>query len=229
MVTAGFYRVHLWVLMGLNTFASLALYTMANTAVLKAAFGVAVALTLLSYVGAVVWLYEKAKPGIVALLLVMAGGLAGALLATNWENFAQPWLAVADVVASGLLMGAVMTAMLLGHWYLSTPNMQLKPLQNLVAFSSAAVGVRCLVCLAGMAGFLMLGTLAETSFLFWVFVAFRWLAGLLGVAMLVYMTQETLKVPNTQSATGILYAAIILVFLGELVGQMLSADASFPL
>ena len=77
LVTAGFYRVHLWVLMGLNTFASLALYAMATSTALRAAFGVAVVLTLLSYIGAVIWLYEKARLGIVALLVVMAGGLSG--------------------------------------------------------------------------------------------------------------------------------------------------------
>jgi hypothetical protein len=36
-------------------------------------------------------------------------------------------------------------------------------------------------------------------------------------------------VPNTQSATGILYAGVILVFLGELMSQLLSMDSTFPL
>jgi len=61
------------------------------------------------------------------------------------------------------------------------------------------------------------------------FVALRWLAGLIGVGALAVMTWQTLKIPNTQSATGILYVAVIGVFIGELTSQLLSAHASFPL
>ena len=43
------------------------------------------------------------------------------------------------------------------------------------------------------------------------------------------MTWKTLKIPNTQSATGILYVAVIAVFLGELTSQLLSARTAFPL
>jgi len=61
------------------------------------------------------------------------------------------------------------------------------------------------------------------------FIALRWLAGLIGVGALAVMTWQTLKIPNTQSATGILYVAVIGVFIGELTSQLLSAQASFPL
>jgi hypothetical protein len=43
------------------------------------------------------------------------------------------------------------------------------------------------------------------------------------------MTWQTLKVPNTQSATGILYAGMILAFIGELTAALLSAESPFPL
>jgi hypothetical protein len=42
------------------------------------------------------------------------------------------------------------------------------------------------------------------------------------------MTWETLKIPNTQSATGILYAGVILVFVGELVSQLLGSLWQIP-
>lgn len=232
VVTAGFYRVHLWVLMGLNTFASLALFSSLSSDAdfaAKAAFGVAVGITFLSYVGAVIWLYEKRQAGLMVLLLVMVGGAAGALLATRWELFASAWMAIADVATSGLMMGAVMTAMLLGHWYLNTPSMQLMPLERLVRWSGIATALRVGVCLLGAAAFVASGQAAGAASLLWTFVAFRWLAGLFGVGLMIYMTWQTLKVPNTQSATGILYAAVILVFLGELISQMLAADAHHPM
>ena len=46
---------------------------------------------------------------------------------------------------------------------------------------------------------------------------------------LIWMAWQTLKIPNTQSATGILYVAVIGVFVGELTGLLLSAESAFPL
>jgi hypothetical protein len=43
------------------------------------------------------------------------------------------------------------------------------------------------------------------------------------------MTWSTLKIPNTQAATGMLYVAVITTFLGELVGQLLSSGKAYPL
>jgi hypothetical protein len=60
-------------------------------------------------------------------------------------------------------------------------------------------------------------------------VALRWLAGLVSVLGLAWLTWQTLKIPNTQSATGILYAAVILAFIGELTSQLLSAEARYPI
>jgi hypothetical protein len=44
----------------------------------------------------------------------------------------------------------------------------------------------------------------------------------------VAMAWFTLKIPNTQSATGILYAAVVATFLGELMSQLLSASSVYP-
>jgi uncharacterized membrane protein YgdD (TMEM256/DUF423 family) len=61
------------------------------------------------------------------------------------------------------------------------------------------------------------------------FLLLRWSFGLFGVLGLVWMAWQTLKIPNTQSATGILYVAVIGVFVGELTGLLLSAESAFPL
>jgi hypothetical protein len=60
-------------------------------------------------------------------------------------------------------------------------------------------------------------------------LALRWLAGFAGTLLLIGMTWQTLKIPNTQSATGMLYVAVITTFLGELTAQLLSAESSYPL
>jgi hypothetical protein len=136
---------------------------------------------------------------------------------------------VADRVTGGLLLGMVTTAMLLGHWYLNTPTMKLEPLRRLVVLLGVAVILRTLVSGSG-AGleYASHGSSGGLPQSWTMFLTLRWLAGILGVLIMAIMTWQTLKIPNTQSATGILYAGVILAFIGELVSQLLSAQGTYP-
>lgn len=229
LVTSGFYRVHLWVLMGLNTFAALAIYSgrggTTTTGDWRVLLGLAMGLAAGSYVGAVAWLYEQKRLGQLLLLLIGGAALVAGYLAG--PAAVAVLSAAAALVSSGLLLGTTMIAMLLGHWYLNTPTMQLAPLQRLIQGMTLAVIVRGLVSAAGLYAHLHTSSGVDTTF--WIFVAFRWLAGIAGPLAMARMAAQTLKIPNTQSATGILYAGVILVFLGELVSQLLSVDTPFPL
>ncbi len=133
---------------------------------------------------------------------------------------ALEWL---DPPTAGLLLGSTIAAMFLGHWYLNTPTMELAPLRRLVLLMGAAVIARGAVCAVGLGlQIALVGTPPLP------FVSLRWLAGLVGVMALAIMTWKTLAIPNTQSATGILYVGLIAVFLGELTSQLLSAETVFP-
>ncbi len=59
----------------------------------------------------------------------------------------------------------------------------------------------------------------------------RWhvLAGLIGTLAMLVMAWQTLKIPNTQSATGILYVGVIFTFLGEVAGMLISTKSFHPL
>jgi hypothetical protein len=224
-VTSGYYRNHLYVLLGLNVLALLVAIAPPRQFEL---WPPAVAAGL-SYVGAALWLYEKRRAGIVALLLVAAASLAGAWLAMPPQSSSTSVNSVAgflwrlDPPSGGLVIGSTMAAMFLGHWYLNTPTMELAPLRRLVVLMAAAIFVREAVCATGL---LLQVEQAEAPQI--AFVALRWLSGLIGAMALCIMTWKTLNIPNTQSATGILYVAVIAVFLGELTSQLLSASTSFP-
>ena len=163
------------------------------------------------------------------------GGLAAALIDTRWpwspQHPSPPHVATviifANVLSSSLLIGVTMAAMLLGHWYLNTPGMELVPLRRLVHWMTLAILARMLLNGIGLVMQTQAGP--PVAPLFWTFVAFRWLAGLLGPLVMSRLAWNTLKVPNTQSATGILYAGVVLVFLGELISQLLSVDTLYPL
>ena len=234
-VTSGFFRINLWVLMGLLTLAALQhsppypktadgaiqlwLFALAGTA----AFG--------SYLGSVLWMFDQPRAGKTAIWLVAGLALAGTLMPLTITATGPTAFHIADRVTGGLLLGLVTTAMLLGHWYLNSPTMKLAPLQRLVVLLAAAVIARALVCGGGTALEFMQQTTRQDSELttWWVFIALRWLAGIVGVLGLARLTWLTLKIPNTQSATGLLYAAVILAFIGELTSQLLSAEARYPL
>src|SRR5262245_51964645 len=81
-VTSGFFRVHMWVLMGLQTLAALALYSSTAASgdlawITRDQFCLSVAAAIVSYVGAVIWMYEARVLGKMAIAVVALCALAG--------------------------------------------------------------------------------------------------------------------------------------------------------
>src|SRR2546423_420997 len=131
-VTSGYYRHHSYVLLGLTVLAGAVSWFQASGAPMWPA----IAGAILSYVASATWLYEKPRPGIVALALIAATSICGAWLVEARllsGEFAQGHglLAWLDPLSGGLVLGGTMAAMLLGHWYLHAPGMKLAPLQRL--------------------------------------------------------------------------------------------------
>jgi hypothetical protein len=243
-VTSGFYRVHLWVLLGFQTLAAAALYSRLHVSSPQAALaawqlGCALAAATVCYVGAAIWLYERRRAGKAAIWTIAGLALAALLLPILQPIIAPADMApagpigwqIADRVTGSLLMGLVTTAMLLGHWYLNTPTMKLEPLRRLIVLLAIAVAARAVVCGGGAGMELALHGVRQGSELttWLVFLGLRWLAGIAGVLGLAWLTWLVLKIPNTQSATGLLYAGVILAFIGELTSQLMSAEAMYPL
>src|SRR5690349_15817537 len=85
-VTSGFFRVHLWMLLGFFTLISLAVawrktvWTHGDLLL-----GLAIAAAVVSYVGSVIWIYEARRAGKATLWLLTAIAFAAALLA-QWPT-----------------------------------------------------------------------------------------------------------------------------------------------
>jgi hypothetical protein len=223
LVSSGYFRNHLYVTLGVNTLAALALAQLSALAM-----WLAIAAAALSYIGSVSWLYEAPRAGRAMLWLVAASSLAAALAAEPplVASHLPPALQSFSVALSGLVLGVTLAAMLLGHWYLNSPGMELAPLRRLIVVAAAAVGLQIVLSGADLVAGLSTGVSLGVSG--WLFLALRWSFGLAGVLGLLWMTWETLKIPNTQSATGILYVAVIGVFVGELTAALLSAESALP-
>jgi hypothetical protein len=239
LVSSGYYRNHLYVTLGMATLAALVASQFSMTVAVLAAVAAA-----LSYIGSVCWLYEAKRAGVVLLWLVAGGSLVAAIVGEGWLTSpsvtTESTSATADhaeamhplrelsVVTSGLVLGITFAAMLLGHWYLNSPGMELAPLRKLLEFMALAIVAQMLMSAVGLSGELhFLGS--ERHAAWWMFVLLRWSFGLVGVLALIVMAWQTLKIPNTQSATGILYVAVIGTFVGELMALLLSAESVYPL
>ena len=135
-------------------------------------------------------------------------------------------------MATGAVAGSVSLAMVLGHWYLTIPTLDvahLRRLNRVTAVSMAAclvfLGITCAAFasrldatetpLFGPSGLFYLGT--------------RLAVGLALPLLFAWMTAGSLDFKNTRSATGILYASTILVLIGAAVSVSLQNAYGIPL
>ncbi|MFM7108428.1 MAG: hypothetical protein ACKOZU_07500 [Planctomycetaceae bacterium] len=224
-VTAGFFRVNSLVVMGLATFAALLAPAAGGSWHLPAAAAVA------AWMASVAWLGEKRRAGLVlgiATALVLAAAtillVPGAAAPASSAGSVGVLPPAAGRLVSGLVVGLTVHAVLLGHWYLNAPGMSVAALRLAIVHALAAWGACLAVELVASAPALA-ETLRAADPATRALVALRWLAGLLGLPVLLVMARKTLEIPNTQSATGILYVACLAAILGELTAQLLASAA----
>jgi protein NrfD len=137
-------------------------------------------------------------------------------------------MTILSFFSSALLLGGACTAMILGHWYLVIPSLPVSHLQSIVKVHMASMVVRVVVVAAailvaiaswepGLGPSFQRYIFSVAGIFFWQRVLF----GLLGPAVLSYLTWETAKIRSTQSATGILYVDFFTVVVGEVLAKYL--------
>jgi len=245
-VSSGFFRVHLWVLLGLQTLAALCTASAKQPAYLEsnppafsfvssnvaahAPFVLAIAAAVTSYIASVLWLYERDKLGKLAIHVVANFAIAALVIPILYSPTQGFLLRISDCIVGGRVLGITVTSMLLGHWYLNTPTMKLDPLKNLLMWLAVFVVVRMVFCAVGVSFELTDANMPPRPANVWfLYVVFRWVFGFCGVLVLTGLAWLTLRIPNTQSATGILYAAVVLAIIGELTSRLLSVPTAFPI
>lgn len=120
---------------------------------------------------------------------------------------------------SGLLMGSVSVGMVLGHWYLVNRRLSIRALIRCSFFFFLISLLRTLWAIL-----MTLMHLSAWSFvknyvqLISIFTFQRWAYGLILPPIFAWMIYQTARIRSTQSATGILYAAMVVTLMGELIG-----------
>jgi hypothetical protein len=168
----------------------------------------------------------KLRP-ILAVLASMAGAATLVLqgIAAAAAGVPGSALTAVSMVASAALLGGACTSMVLGHWYLILPSMEVRHLQKIVGFHIGTLVLRVLVVVAVIAiawGHPLLSGQTPRRYITSLDGIFFWqrvLFGLAGPAVLGYLTWETAKIRSTQSATGILYVDFFTVVVGEVLAS----------
>ena len=162
-----------------------------------------------------------------------AAGTATALTLERGLGLGLFGLPTASALATGTVAGSVGLAMVLGHWYLTVPKLDVAHLIRLNKVCVWAMLVTCLLVLATCVVNKGELELADARPLFgpWgmFFLGTRLVVGLLLPLLFAYMAQGSLRLGNTRSATGILYASTVLVLIGAAISISLQGTYGFPL
>ncbi len=138
--------------------------------------------------------------------------------------------AALHAVSSAMLLGAVTLAMMLGHWYLMTPKLSIAPLKR---YSAAYILLTVWMALQLVASYFLYTTAEGPDVVSlmnreMIFILFRVAWGLLVPLGMAYPIWATVAMRSTQSATGILYAAMVCTMMGEGMGLYLTLQTGVP-
>jgi hypothetical protein len=192
-------------------------------------------------------LLKEDRPGTRTFLLIAAllPSLAGFFMDTLARSRpgSSPVAAavtIASFLAAALAAGSVCVAMILGHFYLVIPRLSIRPLILLCRVLVGALAARLVLAAATFftlgsptpgvsttraATFLWQNLAVEEGLIFWP----RMTAGLMAPLVLAFMAWRTARIRSTQSATGILYVAVVFTTIGEFLGRFLFLTTRIPL
>jgi hypothetical protein len=153
-------------------------------------------------------------------LLGLAGLWSAALVQTSPQLFGLG--APLAVLAGAMALGSALTALSLGHWYLVSPTMAVKPLIQVTFLCLGAI-VAQLILLPLL--LLLPGPRpASVQSLFsdyLIFFGVRLVFGLLVPLAATIMTWRTARIRSLDSATGLLYIVAALILAGEIAARTL--------
>jgi hypothetical protein len=173
-----------------------------------------------AYLGASVLRWPRAG------LAVLLGAVGLATLASLALGVTDPGanLWAVQLLLAAAALGAVDAAMLLGHWYLVTPQLSPTPLRRMMAILLGALVLQVvafIVAVVGAGG----GHATGAEWLVWL----RLIVGILipiGVTVLAWLAT---RAASLQASTGLLYIGLALVITGTIGGASLTFWTGVPL
>lgn len=119
---------------------------------------------------------------------------------------------------SALLMGAGLVGMNLGHCYLTNIHLPISPYKRLSLLFLAFLLLQLFISTFSFIQLNDMALLKKALYLENIEGLFLWiriLVGFLGPLILIFMIHHTIRIRSTQSATGLMYVAMMMVIAGE--------------
>lgn len=161
---------------------------------------------------------------------------ATALAASAWSLFPEVGaimhlLATATTLISAATLGAVTTGMLIGHWYLIDPGMDIEPFHRSFRYFVGTVWAEIAGLAVVLGALLVIGVPADRDPLqtHIELLLLRVALGPVAALAMSAMIRRVLEIPQTMAATGLFYIATLAVLVGELLGRYFTFRTGLPL
>lgn len=168
-------------------------------------------------------LFHKDKKSIFMWALFIIHNLSLLYLLLMYQNGWGPHFLFA--LSSAVILGIISYSMVLGHYYLVVPRLSEKPLKISVMILWAVLAVKMIwsgvEISKNWAFFEELTQLGGGYAFNWLMLTMRVVWGYVVILVMSIFTWKLVVIRSTQSATGVLYAMTIFVFVGELVSAYL--------
>ena len=160
--------------------------------------------------------------------LAVAAGLAGVAAMTALATAGGSWSAplfTAQMVLTALALGAVSDAMLLGHWYLVTPQLSPTPLRRMMWLLVAVLALQVLVFVIAVTAISSGPLDGPIGWVTWL----RLGVGLLAPIVISVLAILASRAASLQASTGLLYIALAFVMAGSIAGASITYLTGVPI
>ena len=178
-------------------------------------------------------------------MALLLGAVASGLASIGADSFAferllelggyERWVLVFNHLTATGLLGSVMLAMVLGHFYLVIPKLSIEHLELLTKVLMAAIAARIVSLASTVLVFRAVKAVPFSAMIFelalrqGIFFWPRILFGVVAPIVLAGMIWSTVQLKHTQAATGLLYLAVVAVLFGEFFSKFLLFAVNLPL
>ncbi len=233
VVRRGHFRITGWVVATialLAAFANRAAVAELTDVRVQPAFVIALAVLTVAYAAA-----QYVRGDLAGVIAGSLAGAVGALALALSARHIEGWpdlVAAAALVSGALLLGAVTNGMMLGHWYLNQPGLKTWALGRLTDLCLAGVALSAVIGIVSYGELTAASTEGAVlgipgfgeSFSFVFFFVWLSMLGLTGAVA--WAARRCVQIRSIQSATGLLYVAILSAGVAEFMVRYLMVNAS---
>ena len=165
----------------------------------------------------------------VLILPVSVGAVFVIMAAFGWTAYGtgKAVLLTLHLLSSAMVLGTSLVAMSTGHWYLANAKLSFDILIRLARMFVLAIAAKAAIVLVYAA--LRFEDYARLEDFYKIIMGTRIAAGIVLSVVLALMSLSCVKRHANQSATGILYVAVVFVLIGETMSLYLTLGKDLPI